>query len=170
MSDLPIEHPMPQPSGDFLPPENIYWSPYLHSKIEEAWLATGRKRPPLDSAARGYIAELASGKRILTTEKPDQLKEILPQLSKEYQISDVTEENSDAFEKTVYADQITKAINLDVNHLKQAGVSASEIQFYDYWAKRFWLTREYSPRTVYGSVEKRFKELQDLITKEKKKA
>lgn len=164
------------PSKDFLPPEGVYWSYLLHSRIEETWMESEREVPPIDdNAVRGYFVELASGIRVLVTDlKPDQLKTIIPQLNKNYQISDLSElsssqESSDAFEKTVYVDQITKAIDLDTSYLKQVGIPNSDIQFYEYWAKRFWLTKEYSLETVYGAVENRFRHLQDLISREKRK-
>lgn len=167
------------PSGEYLPPDmGDYRNPYNHSRIDETW---GAQRDAVYNSLdadfkpeRGYFYQTASGKRFVLADRSLKGEKELARVLAEFGVSELpvemmNDKNKEAFEKTVYHDQIMGAIDIDSQLLQQAGVSKSDVVFYRYWATRFWLKKDANPKAIYGSVDEKFTELQAVIKKQRKK-
>jgi len=152
------------PVKDYLIPETNYLSdPLLHSRIDETWHSSRRKkliRQLQKDRIRGYWFQLSSGMQFTIFSRPDVIMEDMEYFSMD-KVTTILEGSDSVFDKFARHIQVEKAIAYYTSLLKEANVSTRDIIFYVYWTKKLW-NRDRPQETWPDKVIWRYEELDKI--------
>lgn len=128
------------PAAQYVPLIEDYRTPYPHSRIDETWSGKARsellqslQRDDDESTIRGYLIQFSDGSMSVAL---DESREYPDTILDDLQRFKVTQDMKGVFNQMVLEQQIQTRIDQDVELLKLAGASTSEIALYSYWQQR----------------------------------
>lgn len=152
-----------------------YRSIFHHSRINETWTEERSSYLPenqdIKKQIRGYILELAGGKRLLLSNAPlDKEMQILKSLDKGYGIEIFNIQSEQAFNKATLLDQLNQQIELDVSMLKDLNIPARDRKLYKYWMTRILLKKDpQSLEELSGDLSDKLEEMQQILYRQRQK-
>jgi len=134
------------------------------AKDEEAYFTA----PGGQLGLRAAFIEFASSKRVILVDaNVPEISTMVDTFKANYNIAEI-DRTSTHFERLTYERQVNEAIERDTQVLSANSLSQADIQFYRYWAGRFWLKQDRDINATHESVSRRFLEFQDTLRKIRK--